>query len=428
MRWGQWIGRSAWAALALGLALLWLAACAPGEVPTPPAVPPSGEETPAPLPLATPTMEAGAETPATPTPGERAFQSPLSAPLAATEEVPKIRAVEPPSSTEGSVRPVPPGKAVPGGPAGGPFRTLAQGRSTARLERPLLLVTDRAEGLKALAELVPDLVVSEAEAEVDFSQEVVIAALYGTPQGGAPVTIEGLRAEGREVEVLAQIPGAGARGPDVAPQKQRAAVGYHIVAFPKADLPRWSEQPLRFALRAVEDGVIARTIPLGPRDTYLEFDVLATGLAEGSGPGRTALYVAASAEDLKTFLPYIKDRSHRQVLNSVDWAQDVVVAVFQGRRAGQAAGVSVGAVRRAADWVVLHATFPRAAGLMLPEVGPYAYQVLRLRRADLPGWDARPYQFFLVGERLQQLATVEVQPGGKIQPLPGGSGASGQGQ
>ncbi|MGC8837313.1 MAG: hypothetical protein ACP5UM_02745, partial [Anaerolineae bacterium] len=167
---------------------------------------------------------------------------------------------------------------------------------------------------------------------------------------------------------------------------------------------------------------------LSPRDTYLDFDVLATGLAEGSGPGRTALYVAASAEDLRAFLPYIQDRSHREALRSVDWTRDVVVAVFQGRRAGQAQGVSISAVRRAEDWVVLHATFPRAAGLMLPEVGPYSYQVIRLDRADLPGWGSKPYQFFLVGERLQQLAAAKVQPGGGPQPLPGEGGAGSQGQ
>lgn len=422
------LARAAWA---LGLVLASLSACAPGVLPPSPGAPPSGGGTatppPAAVPLATPTAGPGAEATPLPTPGEGAFQSPLAAPLAATEEAPKIRAVEPPSSGEGPVRALPPGKAAPGGPSGAPFRTLARGRSAASLERPLLLVTDREEGLEALAELLPDLAVSEAQ-EVDFSQEVVIAVLYSAPQGGAPVTFESLRHEGREVEVLARIPGAGARGPDVAPEQRRTAAGYHIVAFPKAALPRWPEQPLRFTLRAVDDGVLARTIPLGPQDTYLAFDVLATGLAEGSGPGRTALYVAASPEDLKAFLPYVQDRGHREALRSVDWTQDVVVAVFQGHRAGQAAEVYVGAVRRAADWVVLHATFPRAAGLMLPEVGPYAYQALRLRRADLTGWGTRPYQFFLVGERLQQLATVRVQPGGKIQPLPGEGGAESQGQ
>lgn len=427
MRTVRWKGGPAWAALALGLVLLWLAACSPGEVPPLPSTPTSGEETAVPSPVATPTEGAVMETPVSPAPGEGAFQSPLSAPMAATEE-PKIRAVEPPSSAEGPAVVVTPGKGVPGGPPGAPFRTLAQGRSNARLERPLLLVTDTQDGLRSLLGLVPDLVVAEGGREVNFSQDVVIAVLYSTPQGGAPVTIEGLRYEGREVEVLARIPGAGPRGPGVAPQQSRAALGYHIVAFPKAALPRWSEQPLRFALRAVDNGVLTRTVPLGPQDTYLEFDVLATGLAEGSGPGRTAIYVAMSAEDLKAFLPYIQDRGHRQVLNSVDWTQDVVVAVFQGRRAGQAQGVYVGAVRRAADWVVLHATFPRAAGLMLPEVGPYAYQIIRLRKADLPGWEARPYRFFLVGERLQQLAVTEVQPGGKIQPLPGEGGAGSQGQ
>lgn len=428
MRWVQWTGGPAWAALVLGLALLWLAACAPAEVPPSPGALAPGEETAIPAPIATPTEGAGMETPASPEPGEGAFQSPLTAPLAVTEEAPKIRAVEPPSSAEGPAVPVTPGKAVPGGPAGASFRTLAQGRSNARLERPLLLVTDTQQGLKALLDLVPDLVVTEARAEVDFSREVVIAALYGTPQGGAPVTIEGLQSEGREVEVLARIPGAGARGPDVVPQQRTSAMGYHIIAFPKTSLPRWSEQPLRFSLRAVDGGVIARTIPLGPRDTYLDFDVLVTGLAEGPGPERTVVYVAMSAEDLKAFLPYIQDRSHRQVLNGVDWAQDVVVAVFQGRRAGQAQGVYIGTVRRATDWVVLHATFPRAAGLMLPEVGPYAYQVIRLSKANLPGWDTRAYRFFLVGERLQQLAVTEVQPGGKIQPLPGEGGAGSQGQ
>lgn len=425
MRWT--IGGLARAAWAFGLVLATLSACAPGALPPSPGAPPpgGGVVTPSPsaAPLATPTVGPGTEATVPPTPGEGAFQSPL----AATGEAPKIRAVEPPSSGEGPVRALLPGRAAPGGPPGAPFRTLAQGRSTAHLERPLLLVTDREEGLEALAELLPDLAVSAAQ-EVDFSQEVVLAVLYSTPQGGAPVTLEGLRHEGRDVEVLARIPGAGARGPDVAPEQRRAAVGYHIVSFPKAALPRWSEQPLRFALRAVDDGVLAWTIPLGPRDTYLGFDVLATGLAEGSGPGRTALYIAASPEDLGAFLPYIQDRGHRGVLQSVDWEQDVVVAVFQGPRAGQATGVSVGAVRRAADWVVLHATFPRAAGLMLPEVGPYAYQVLRLHRADLPGWGTRPYRFFLVGERLQQLATAQVQPGGKIQPLPGEGGAEGQGR
>ncbi len=424
--------RAGWlaqAALVLGLVSASLGGCAPGVLP------PGGETAvpslPAaplvPSPAATPTLGEGVTVaPAPPpTPGEGAFQSPLSAPLAATEE-PKIRAVEPPSSEGPAVVVTPPG-AVPGGPPGAPFRTLAQGRSNTRLERPLLLVTDREEDLGVLGELLPDLVVSEAQ-RVDFSREVLLAALYGTPQGGAPVTLEDLRQEGREVELLARIPGAGARGPDVAPQQPAPAVGYHIVAFPKVALPGWGEGPLRFTLRAVEGGVLTRTIPLGPRDTYLEFDVLATGLAEGSGPGRTVLYIAASAEDLGAFLPYIQDRGHRQVLRSVDWAQDVVVAVFQGRRAGQAAGVYIGAVRRAADWVVLHASFPRAAGLMLPEVGPYAYQVIRLRKADLPGWEVRPYRFFLVGERLQQLAVTEVQAGGEIRPLPGEGGAGSQGQ
>ncbi|MGC8839184.1 MAG: hypothetical protein ACP5UM_12285, partial [Anaerolineae bacterium] len=250
MRRGQWIGRSAWAVLAL--ALLWLAACAPGEAPLLPGAPTPGEETAIPSPAATPTAVV---------PGEGAFQSPLSAPLAATEE-PRIRAVEPPSSAEGPAVVATPGKAVPGGPPGAPFRTLAQGRSSARLERPLLLVTDRQEGLKAIAELLPDLVASGTGREVDFSREVVIAALYGTPQGGAPVTIEGLRYEGREVDVLARIPGAGARGPEVAPEQRTSPVGYHIVAFSKAALPGWSEQPLRFTLRTVEGGAIARTVPL----------------------------------------------------------------------------------------------------------------------------------------------------------------------
>lgn len=404
--------------LVLGVALLWLAACAPGPFPSPPVTSPAAATPTAPpqapessSPLATPIREPSAPEPLPPTP-EGAFQSPLPAPLAATPpaEVPKIRAVETPSPVEGGVRLIPPSK-------GAPFRTLAQGRSTASVARPLLLVTDSREGLAAIQELLPDLVVSQTGEAVNLSREVVVAALYGGPAGGAPVTIEDIRTQGRDVILLARIPGAGAKGPAVVEPSGAGRVGYHLAALPKDILPRWDAQPLRYTLRAVDDGVLARTIPLGPKDRYLGFDVLVTGMAEGPGPSRTLLFVAASEEDLAPFLSYIEDRGHRQALRGVDWAQDVVVAVFQGRRAGQAAGVHIGTVRRATNWVILHATFPQARGLMLPEVGPYAYQVVRLHRADLQGWGVRPYQFFLVGKRLQQLATAEYYPA-DVQPLP----------
>ncbi|MBC7225062.1 MAG: hypothetical protein H5T59_12450, partial [Anaerolineae bacterium] len=298
------------ALLVLGAALLWLAACAPGEVPSPPAsrlpagasptMPPQAPEASSPLP--TPTQEPGAPEPLAPTP-EGSFQSPLPAPLAATPpaEQPKIRAVETPAAAEGGVRLIPPGK-------GAPFRTLAQGRGTASVARPLLLVTDSRDGLAAIQELLPDLVVSQTGETVNLAQEVVVAVLYGGPAGGAPVTIQDIRTQGRDVILLADIPGAGAKGPAVVEPSGAGKVGYHLVAVPKGILPRWDAQPLRFTLRAVDDGVLARTIPLGPKDRYLGFDVLVTGMAEGPGPSRTLLFVAASEEELAPFLPYIKDR------------------------------------------------------------------------------------------------------------------------
>ena len=45
---------------------------------------------------------------------------------------------------------------------------------------------------------------------------------------------------------------------------------------------------------------------------------------------------------------------------------------------------------------------------MVAEGNYVAYDVVRLRRADLQGWGLRPYYFFLEGNQLQQLAEVKV--------------------
>ncbi|MGQ9584741.1 MAG: protease complex subunit PrcB family protein [Anaerolineae bacterium] len=411
--------RGQWAVRLLGLAvvLLGVASCAPQEGPVAsPAVsggalsPPPPAEAPAQGGPSVPAPgEAAKPAPATP-PGEGgAFQSPLAGPVSG--EPPKAQAVETPQTSEGQVQLPPPSQGPSGQPAGTiPFRTVARGTLRGTVpSRFLLLVSEGPEGLAVVRESLPSDVVTQAERQADFARELLLTVFVPARDASGTVRVESLNRVGQNVRVMARVPGGWVSGEDVAQEGAAPFGSYHVVAISKADLPGWSQQPLRFVLRNLEGQTLARTIPPSPVDVPLEFHRLAQGTAVGEMPARMQIYVAGSAQDLREFLPYIKDRSHRQAIQDVDLGRHVVVAAFRGRFVGRGYIPSVESVRRAATWVVLHATFSLPpTGLTLPLGEEYAYDVVRLRKADLPGWSSQTYRFFLEGEQRQQLAEVRV--------------------